>query len=761
MLLLAWWLTVVGSAQVQHTAKPSLVRQQERACLRVVEQHHKEKLPRTWKTLRWFCWLPKRSIGPSSSERWRHCTLRCASSFSSQASSRPVSRRTSPQDEVVVHARRMRDKIETEEPTGFVQLLGRKGALQSARTLGEVLRESAGVQIRSLGSWGALTQASIRGSTPGQVQVFLDGVPLNLGSVGGVDLGDLPLGGLERVEVYRGFVPATLGGAMGGAIHLVTREGGKALRWGLGATTGSFASAKFQANYQQGHGDWRWGAYANLLRSGGAFSYYDDRGTPLNVGDDLVSALRQNNDTQLAQGILRLGWRKKGLRLDASHLSAWREQGIPGLGQFRSNQARFETSRHVGQLRFQARQVPWKTTRLDVQLQWLQQHERFSDPLGEVGIGRRQIETDRQGLGGTTLLEWWISPLHRLQWPLWVRWEQSSSQDRLQSNTRPLQAQRTHGWSALVYQGQVPDEWVSWQASIRAEGVFSRTSQSATSFDEVLRWYPTGRLGLQVWPWRPLRIKANVGRYVRVPDFSELFGDRGATLGNPNLRPEQGWQWDVGAQWRIQRKDGILRRLEIEAVFFGSAAQDLIRWLQNSQRTLIAANIDQALTLGMEARLLLELAGWFRLEGAWTFLDARNLSAAAFEQGRQLPGRPRYDLFLQATLKRPWGRLFYRYHFLGENWLDRANLVVLGSRHLHSVGLVLYPIRLARLFGHSLPWEGMRIQLEVNNLFDTRMTWVPLQPPLPNLEQIPQSIADIGGYPLPGRAFYLSVHWDF
>ncbi|MCK6509521.1 TonB-dependent receptor [Myxococcota bacterium] len=660
-----------------------------------------------------------------------------------------------------MRGQRERARIESEEATGFVQILGRKEALQGARTLGEILRESAGVQIRSLGSWGALTQASIRGSTPGQVQVFLDGVLLNHGSMGGVDLGDLPLGGLERIEVYRGFVPASLGGAMGGAIHLVTREGGRLLRWGMGATLGSFASAKVQAHYQHGVGAWRWGLFANYLHSGGAFSYYDDRGTPLHTGDDQSEALRQNNDTHLAQVIGRMGGRWGKVNLDISHLLAWREQGIPGLGQFRSLEARYGSLRNAGQLRVQAQQIPWSQTRMEGQIQWLQQSEVFRDPLGEIGVGRRIIESGRDSLGGTALLEWWITPHHRVQWPLWMRWEQATAVDQMAGGRALAGGQRVHGWSALAYQGQMAGEWVTWQAAMRLEGAYTSPSVQTVGAEEVLRWYPTGRVGVQIWPWRPLRIKANVGRYLRLPDFSEMFGDRGATMGNPALRPEQGWQWDIGLQWRMHAPSAVLRRLEIEAVFFGSAAQDLIRWLQNSQRTLVAANIDQALTMGMEARLLLEISSWLRVEGAFTLLDARNLSIAAFEQGRQLPGRPRYDAFVQATLQRSWGRLFYRYHFLGENWLDRANLHALGSRHLHGLGAVLYPARLARKWGIDVPWEGLRVHLDISNLLDQRMTWVDLQPPLPNRTQTPQAIADIGGYPLPGRAFFLSVHWEF
>lgn len=724
LLLLAWWLTLFGSAQTQQPSKP--------LCLVVCR------------------------------DRTAGCVWSCASTRQKKKSSSSQKKTASPEkDEIVVRARRIRSRIESEEATGFVQLLDRRDALQGARTLGEILRESAGVQIRSLGSWGALTQASIRGSTPGQVQVFLDGILLNHGSMGGVDLGDLPLGGLERIEVYRGFVPASLGGAMGGAIHLVTREGGRSLRWGVGATSGSFASAKVQAHYQQGVGAWRWGLFANYLRSGGAFSYYDDRGTPLHTGDDQSEALRQNNDAQLAQVIGRVGGRWGKIKLDLSHLFAWREQGVPGLGQFRSLEARYGSLRNAGQLRLQAQQIPWSQTRIEGQIQWLQQSEAFRDPLGEIGLGRRVIESTRESLGGTTLLEWWVTPQHRLQWPLWVRWEQAAAVDQMQGGRALAGGQRVHGWSAAAYQGQTAGEWVTWQAALRVEGAYTSPTVRTLGAEEVLRWYPTGRVGVQIWPWRPLRIKANAGRYLRLPDFSELFGDRGATMGNPALRPEQGWQWDIGLQWRTHSSHGILRRLEIEAVFFGSAAQDLIRWLQNAQRTLVAANIDEALTMGMEARFLLELFSWFRMEAAWTLLDARNLSRAAFEQGRQLPGRPRYDLFVQVTLQQTWGRFFYRYHFLGENWLDRANLHALGSRHLHSLGAVLHPTRLARMWGIDAPWDGLRVRLELSNLLDHRMAWVELQPPLPNRTQTPQALADIAGHPLPGRAFFLSVHWDF
>ena len=50
--------------------------------------------------------------------------------------------------------------------------------------------------------------------------------------------------------------------------------------------------------------------------------------------------------------------------------------------------------------------------------------------------------------------------------------------------------------------------------------------------------------------------------------------------------------------------------------------------------------------------------------------------------------------------------------------------------------------------------------LEVKNLADARVEQVALDPPpRPDLTSVPRAIADFGGYPLPGRAFYLTLEW--
>ena len=120
-------------------------------------------------------------------------------------------------------------------------------------------------------------------------------------------------------------------------------------------------------------------------------------------------------------------------------------------------------------------------------------------------------------------------------------------------------------------------------------------------------WRADPRLGLRYRPLRGLTLKATGGRYLRVPDFTELFGDRGAMIGNPALRPETGWAWDVGAAGRSP--DAPWGRVSGEVAHFWRASSDLIVWSQNSQRTMVPVNVGEAWVQGFEVSSALICSG--------------------------------------------------------------------------------------------------------------------------------------------------------
>jgi outer membrane cobalamin receptor len=87
-----------------------------------------------------------------------------------------------------------------------------------------VLNRSTGVRIREEGGMGSNFSLSLNGFSGNQVKFFMDGIPMD--SYGSsLTLNNIPVNMIERVEVYKGVVPANLGAdALGGAVNILTDQ---------------------------------------------------------------------------------------------------------------------------------------------------------------------------------------------------------------------------------------------------------------------------------------------------------------------------------------------------------------------------------------------------------------------------------------------------------------------------------------------------------------------------------------------------------
>ncbi len=106
-----------------------------------------------------------------------------------------------------------------------------------------MLQTVPGVYIDRLsGGTGHYTTARARGSSAAQVNIYMDGVLVNTGSEQAVNLENINMDNVERIEVYRGYIPARFSGsAIGGAINIVTKKpekiGGK-VSYGMSSFNG-------------------------------------------------------------------------------------------------------------------------------------------------------------------------------------------------------------------------------------------------------------------------------------------------------------------------------------------------------------------------------------------------------------------------------------------------------------------------------------------------------------------------------------------
>ena len=112
------------------------------------------------------------------------------------------------------------------------------------KTLPDFLQMVPGVHVREVNGKGQYTTVTVRGSTAAQVGVFVDGVLTNLGGDAAVDISTIPVSNVERIEVYRGYIPARFAGTfIGGVVNIVTKKPMKA-HGSAEIGPGSFGSKK-------------------------------------------------------------------------------------------------------------------------------------------------------------------------------------------------------------------------------------------------------------------------------------------------------------------------------------------------------------------------------------------------------------------------------------------------------------------------------------------------------------------------------------
>lgn len=90
-------------------------------------------------------------------------------------------------------------------------------------TLNQLVSRSPGIRVRESGGLGSSANYSLDGMSGRSVRFFIDGIPLDrFGAAYGIN--NFPVNLIDRIEIYKGVVPPQFGSdALGGIINLVTK----------------------------------------------------------------------------------------------------------------------------------------------------------------------------------------------------------------------------------------------------------------------------------------------------------------------------------------------------------------------------------------------------------------------------------------------------------------------------------------------------------------------------------------------------------
>lgn len=171
--------------------------------------------------------------------------------------------------EVKILGKTEKKEIETQ---GFaVAVIETKEASLRNLTTNELLDRSVGVRVRQNGGVGSRVEYNLNGMSGSAVGLFLDGIELSTyGS--SFNLNNIPPAMIERIEVYKGVLPAHLSGDyVGGAINVVLKQDASQNNITAAASYGSFNT--FQSDLSGSYRDPRNGFTA---RASGFYIHTDN-----------------------------------------------------------------------------------------------------------------------------------------------------------------------------------------------------------------------------------------------------------------------------------------------------------------------------------------------------------------------------------------------------------------------------------------------------------------------------------------------------
>ena len=542
-------------------------------------------------------------------------------------------------------------------------------------TVADLLKTLPGLLVEEQGGPGGLTAVSIRGGESNFTLVLVDGVAVNDPTNfrgGGFDFANLNPHLVDRIEVVRGALSAVYGSdALAGVINIITRRP---------------QEGHNQQVYLEGGQDDYSDVGLNALGSLGDFSYTVE----LASRDDGELTPGSTRDTDSAN--LRLGWQPSNKQelsisyryLDGKRSSYPEQSGGPQYALFDALDGS-DYTQEILAMGWEAQLTSvWRSA---VTADRFEQQENYRSPgispYSEVPPNAADTDFTRDQLRWINTLK--LAPDYEVNIGAQYRHEDGNSEGYLEFFGAQLPSdfeldRDTIGVFADVSATPLADLLL--HASLRFDDPDDFESQTSAQAGAN---YVVGGITLA----------ANWGEAYKLPSFFALGH---ALVGNPNLQPEQGESWDIGATWAAS--DTLL----LGATWFDNDFRDLVDFDNETFRNVNRKNVQ---TSGVELQ-----ADWrpftalsLRSQATYTDIDVKN-------ENTVLTGRPEWTASLVARwqILENWDTAL-DYFYSGQQWAASRHTGEEVTEELDDYHRVDWVLR----WQLAQAWQ---VQLSVDNVLD-------------------------------------------
>lgn len=518
------------------------------------------------------------------------------------------------------------------------KMMGRSSGIE------EVLTRTSGLTIRKEGGLGSKSRVSVHGLEGKRVAVFIDGFALNSPD-GSFDINDLPVDIIERVEVYKGIVPAEYGGdGLGGAINIVTREANCDMIGAI-AEKGSYGNMRFTVSGKKLFEKPGIQLGFALLHNRADNNYpMDLRAFDPDYPAEPYSHVRRNNDkyrSSILSGsvIFTKLWFDK-IELECTGYKNYKElQEIS----FDSRYAHTHGSNIMPALKLEKNDFILKGLDLKFSSVYAAVNTHLVDTVGHIFQWTGE-QNSNQGETSDRIFNLSNDRTRELRSKLNLKYEISSSH-QLNLNNQFVFSKRTPkddyveayiGFDPSGFPSKMTGNVTGFTYSFFSRNkkfqntaalkvyylysqVFRTTDESSydensikktpgeTSNNDLLWGYNEG---ISYHLFRGMRVKASFEHTLRLPDPGELFGDGISVKSSVNLKPEKsdninlGWLFDRANAWG-------LTRIQAEINGFYMNASNLIRLMPADTR-MAYVNLGKTEIKGMDLDLKIDVTpDWY------------------------------------------------------------------------------------------------------------------------------------------------------